>query len=212
LKRPCYSQQDLSLIREVWRYYDRGYSLQSAYDLATATDRTFMYLGLRTASRRAGEILERLKEFPQVVEASIVYGAEPNLLLKTNTPDQSEVYHTLVPNLAEMGITGLPEINVVRRRSLRQGGRSKSGGQAEMMAYVMMTVPGKDVGEVIEQLKAFDAVKEASTVYGESDIIARVETPNQEELDDLVMDRIHEISAIESTRTFVVIKSLHWSR
>ncbi len=35
---------------------------------------------------------------------------------------------------------------------------------------------------------------------------------DQEELDILVMERFHEIPAVESTRTFVVIQSLHWSR
>jgi DNA-binding Lrp family transcriptional regulator len=73
-------------------------------------------------------------------------------------------------------------------------------------------VPGKDVEEVMEQLKAFKAIKEASTVYGESDVIARVETASQEELDELVMQKLHDIPAVESTRTFLVVKNLHWSR
>ena len=81
-----------------------------------------------------------------------------------------------------------------------------------MMAYVLLVVPGKDVADVMEKLKGFDEVKEASTVYGESDVIARVETVDQDELDSLVMQRLHDIPAVESTRTFVVVKNLHWSR
>ena len=212
IARREYSQQDLELIRDVWRYYSRGYSLQTAHDLATATTRTIMYLGVRTPFRSSAEVLDRLKEQDQVVEASVVYGAEPNLVLKTDTPDQSEVYHTLVPILAEMGITGLPDIYVAGQRFLKQTGTSGAGEQTTMMAYVLMVVPGKDVAEVLEHLKTFDEVKEASTVYGESDIIARVEAAGQEQLDTLVMERLHDIPAVESTRTFVVIRNLHWSR
>ena len=64
----------------------------------------------------------------------------------------------------------------------------------------------------MEQLKTFPEVQKASTVYGESDVIARVETADQEALDTLVMQRLHDLPAVESTRTFVVIKNLHWRR
>ena len=212
IARRDYSKQDLTVIREVWRYYNRGYALQTAYVLATETDRTFMYLGVRAPLQGSGEVLRRLKEHLQVVEASAVYGAGPDLILKTDTPDQSEVYHTLVPILAEMGIAGLPDIYVAGQRFVREAGPRKAGERIGMMAYVLMVVPGKDVSEVMEQLKSFEEVKEASTVYGESDVIARVETADQEELDALVMETFHEIPAVESTRTFVVIQNLHWSR
>ena len=212
IARRDYSQQDLKTIREIWRYYSRGYAFQTAYDLATETDRTVMYLGVRAPLEGSGEVLRQLKEHPQVVEASAVYGAVSDLILKTDTPDQSDVYHTLVPILAEMGIAGLPDIYVVGQRFVREAGPRKAGERTGMMAYVLMVVPGKDVSEVMDQLKTFDEVKEASTVYGESDVIARVETADQGELDTLVMERFHEIPAVESTRTFVVIQSLHWSR
>ena len=81
-----------------------------------------------------------------------------------------------------------------------------------MLAYVLLTVPGKDVGGTLEKLKEFPEVVEASTVYGESDLILRVQVPDQETLDDLVMERIHSIPGVESTRTFIAIGKMHWSR
>ncbi len=211
IARREYSQKDLQTIRDVWRYYTRGYSLQTAFDLASAQTRTIMYLGVRVPFRSEEKVLERLKEYPQVVEASVVHGAEPDIVMKTNTPDQSEVYHTLVPLLAEMGISGLPDVRVASQRFVRQEEANRRV-QRGMMAYVLMKVPGKDVNDVMEQLKAFAAVKEASTIYGESDIIVKVETRDQDELDNLVMKRFHDIPAVESTRTFIVVKNLHWSR
>ena len=70
----------------------------------------------------------------------------------------------------------------------------------------------ENVAEVMDQLKEIPEVLEASTVYGESDIIAKVQVGSQEELDSLVMDKLHAIPAVESTRTFIVIGRLHWSR
>ena len=114
--------------------------------------------------------------------------------------------------LAEMGVAGLPDIHVAAQRYVKKGGRSKAGRRKSMMAYVLMVVPGKEVADVMEQLKDFNEVKEASTVYGESDLIAKVETADQVQLDSLVMQRLHDIPAVESTRTFVVVKNLHWRR
>lgn len=212
IARREYSGEDLKTIREVWRYYNRGYALQAAYELATATDRAVTYLAMAIPFRRHAEVLEGLKECPQVVEAAVVYGAELALLAKTDTPDQSEVYHSLVPVLTEMGITGLPDVHFVGQTyRAPQVSTAQREGKA-MMAYVLMRVPGKDVGDVMGALKALTQVKEASTVYGESDIIVRIETEDQEELDDLVMRQLHDIPAVESTRTFLVVRDLHWSR
>ena len=81
-----------------------------------------------------------------------------------------------------------------------------------MMAYLLMKVPGKDVNQVMDALRAMPEVVEASTVYGESDIIARLETATQVELDNFVMERVHGIPAVESTRTYIVVGSMHWKR
>jgi len=212
IARRDYSQRDLSTIQEVWRYYQRGYALQMAYQLATATQRAVTYLGVPVPVGGVVGVVGRLRECPQVVEVSAVHGAGVDLLIKTDTPDATEVYHTVVPLLVEMGITGLPRILFARERFLRRGAQSLAETRGAMLAYVLMRVPGKNVEEVMEQLKAIEAVREASTVYGETDIIARVETADQQELDALVMRRLHGIPAVESTRTFLVIQHLHWAR
>lgn len=212
IARREYSQNDLEVIKGVWHYYNRGYALQVAYDLATATDNAITYLRVRAPFRTSVKVLERLKDYAQVVEASVVHGTEFDLFLKTDTPDQSEVYHALVPILAELGIMGLPDVYTTDLRYKRSDVSSKTGDFDGMMAYVLLRVPGKDVSQVMEELKAFDAIKEASTVYGESDVVLRVEASDQAELDSLVMKRLHDIPAVESTRTFVVVTDLHWSR
>ena len=55
-------------------------------------------------------------------------------------------------------------------------------------------------------------IVEASTVYGETDVICRVQVPDQPRLDQLVMRDLHAIPAVESTRTFIVVHDMHWRR
>ncbi len=87
-------------------------------------------------------------------------------------------------------------------------GSSKNG----MLAYVLMTVPTKEIERVLEEVQAFDEIREASAVYGQSDIVLKVDVPTQDLLDDLVMRRLHAVEGVESTRTFIGIGGLHWSR
>ena len=61
-------------------------------------------------------------------------------------------------------------------------------------------------------MRSIDGIVEASTVYGETDVICRVQVPDQDQLDRLVMRDLHAISAVESTRTFIVVHDMHWRR
>ncbi len=81
-----------------------------------------------------------------------------------------------------------------------------------MQAYLLIKVPAKHAGGVLEQLKEFSGVAEASVVYGETDIVARLEVADQDELDDLILGKIQGLPSVESTRTFLVVGRLHWRR
>ncbi|MBI4199881.1 MAG: Lrp/AsnC ligand binding domain-containing protein [Chloroflexi bacterium] len=211
IARRNYGQEDLRRVQEIWRYYQRGYSLQVAAELALKTERGGAYLAVPGPIRELPRILQGLRGHSQVMEASVVYGANTQLLLKIETPHEADVYHA-IPFLAELGITGLPEITRVSpafRRDVQAGHRK---GTPRMLAYIIMKVPGKQVDGVMGTLREFREIQEASTVYGESDIILKVQVKDQEALDALVMDRLHGIPPVESTRTFIVVKGLHWER
>ncbi len=81
-----------------------------------------------------------------------------------------------------------------------------------MLAYVLLKVPAKHMADVIEQLKSFSGVTEAAVVYGETDIITKVEVADQTELDDLVINKMQGIEMVQSTRTFIGVGGLHWNR
>jgi DNA-binding Lrp family transcriptional regulator len=83
--------------------------------------------------------------------------------------------------------------------------------QAAVSAFVLITVPANKSGDVVDVLmdnyKEF--VTEAAAVYGEADVIAKVETPSVQKLHELVMDGIQNLPNVRVTRTFIIIPQLH---
>ncbi|GBD11433.1 hypothetical protein HRbin23_01098 [bacterium HR23] len=207
ISRRDYSEADLRIIREVWRYYQRGYAVQSAYDIVARRPRTVAYLTFQVPPPRWRQTLHLLQSCPEVQEAAVVYGSTLDFIVKTDTPEEGDIHYVVGPLLTQAGISGAPTV----WRIVAHWHRPLPGG-GEMQAYILMRVPGKDVERVLERLKDFPGIVEASTVYGEQDIIAKASVSNQQELDTLVMEQIHSIPGVESTRTFIVITGLAWSR
>jgi DNA-binding Lrp family transcriptional regulator len=209
ISRRDYSAEDLRIIREMWRYYERGYSVQAAYDLVSRSERVLSYVTLPVPAEQWGQMLDALQKQAEVVEACAVYGSSLDVIAKIDTPDEGEAYQVLLPALRSVGLVGSPTVlRAVDHFQQEVGER----GNTNMMAYVLMRVPGKDADQVMQELRQFPHITEAATVYGETDIIAKVMVESQTELDQLVMERLHNIPAVESTRTFIVIGGLHWSR
>lgn len=212
IARRDYSEQDLQVIRETWRYYSRGFSLQAAHATATKKQRAITLVTFHVPHSRIPHVMARLKESPDVVEAGVVYAETADFLVKFSTPEDVDVYQALIPLFAEAGVSGIPELVRIVDRFVRDPKEPPTRGQPPMIAYVLIKAPSKTVGQVLTALKQFDEVVEASVLYGESDIIARIVAPSQQELDTLVMERIHAIAPVESTRTYIVVGNLHWSR
>jgi DNA-binding Lrp family transcriptional regulator len=77
--------------------------------------------------------------------------------------------------------------------------------QAAVTAFVLITVPAQKSGDVVRLLmeKYPEFVVEAAAVYGEADVIAKVEIPSVERLHDLVMTNIQNLPNVRVTRTFI---------
>ena len=79
-------------------------------------------------------------------------------------------------------------------------------------AYILIKVPAKYSGGVVEKLKNIEKIIEASAVYGETDVVAIVEAPDILTLDRTVMEDIQGIEEVELTRTFIAIEKMHWQK
>jgi DNA-binding Lrp family transcriptional regulator len=77
-------------------------------------------------------------------------------------------------------------------------------------AYVLITVPAKQSGNLVYTLldEFSQFVKSADAVYGEADVIAKVETTSVQELHDLVMEKIQKLRNVTVTRTFIIIPTV----
>jgi DNA-binding Lrp family transcriptional regulator len=86
--------------------------------------------------------------------------------------------------------------------------------RASVSAFVLITVPAQKSGDVVRLLmeKFPEFVVEAAAVYGEADVIAKVETPSVELLHELVMNNIQDLPNVRVTRTFIIIPQLHEMR
>ena len=212
ISRRDYTEADLRTIIDVWRFYQRGYAVQRAHALATRTDRSIAYVAFAAPARRWREVVALLRSFRDVVEASPVYGDTWDIFAKTDSADPSSIYQNLAPALAEAGIQAMPRIWRAREYYTRRREDTVASEDSGLIAYILMTVPGKDIEVVAEDLKAFPEVHEVSVIYGASDIVAKVIVRSTRDLDRLVMDQVHGIEAIESTRTFITVADLHWTR
>ncbi len=79
-------------------------------------------------------------------------------------------------------------------------------------AFVLVEVPAKRSGAVVEYLSKYPEIKEAAAVYGDTDVVAKVQAASPEELDRLIMDVIQGNPDVQSTRTLVVIEKYHWTK
>jgi len=214
IARRDYTEGDVARIHGLWRYYQRGYSLQAAQELA-ARPRHHAYALLAlappgSAARRAESLagaFEALGALPEVVEAHLLHGAAVDALALLAVAEESEVYEAL-SRLLSRGTAAAPTVLHVARTVTWPRARR---GEA-MQAYVLIKLPAKEIESVLAELQRFPAIAEASVIYGETDIIARVAVSDQAELDDLVFRHLHAIPMVESTRTFIVVSDLHWRR
>jgi DNA-binding Lrp family transcriptional regulator len=211
IARRDYSPADLERIRGIWHYYQRGISVQRANELVTRQAADGAYVFFPVPPRRWPEALAFLHESEHVVEASALYGESADFVARLRAPHESDV-HNVLDRLFEAGIVaGSPQVLRFRAESLwERGGRAEEG--STMRAWVLIKVPAKQIGALIEELRGYPGIVEAAGIYGETDVIAKLEVPNQDALDELVVQRIQSIDMVESTRTFIAIGSMHWER
>ena len=81
-------------------------------------------------------------------------------------------------------------------------------------AYVLITVPAKHSGYIAEKLitEMSTHVKEAAIIYGDADVMAKVQANSMAEMHNVVMNRIQALDGVELTRTFIAVPPIRYSR
>lgn len=74
-----------------------------------------------------------------------------------------------------------------------------------MRGYVLINVrPGK-VRDVVDAVSQFPGVRHADACWGLPDVFAYVETPDEKQFNDLVIDRVQRLDGVERTETHIVV-------
>jgi len=73
-------------------------------------------------------------------------------------------------------------------------------------AFVLINTETGFMDEVLKELSKIEGVKEAYSVYGVYDIIAKVEAQTMDGLKDIVTWKIRRISNVRTTLTMIVIE------
>ena len=209
IARRDYSVADLERVRGIWHYYQRGISVQRAYELVTREAADGAYVFFPVPPRRWAEALSLLHLSDHVIEAAALYGETADVVARLRAPHESDV-HNVLDRLFEAGfVAGAPQVLRFKAESVWQRAEDGPEGNAEedgatgkgekpaMRAWVLIKVPAKQIGALIEELRNYRGIVEAAGIYGETDVIAKLEVPDQDALDELVVKRIQSIDAVE---------------
>lgn len=72
-----------------------------------------------------------------------------------------------------------------------------------MMAYVLIALSGADETHIQKKLESLDPVVDAKVVFGEWDLIVKVQIESTEALGTFVMDHIRKLDGIKMTSTLI---------
>ncbi|MBN1275729.1 Lrp/AsnC ligand binding domain-containing protein [Candidatus Woesearchaeota archaeon] len=75
-----------------------------------------------------------------------------------------------------------------------------------MNAYVLIALADCDEQVVLEELQGFPEVKEAHILFGEWDLIAKLEVENPEAAGTFVMEHIRKLEDVKLTSTLIVAR------
>ena len=73
-------------------------------------------------------------------------------------------------------------------------------------AYILIKVRVGAERDVVNKLKDLKEIKDINELYGEWDIIAKMEVSTIEDLDALITEKIRDIDQIKLTSTMIVAK------
>ena len=75
------------------------------------------------------------------------------------------------------------------------------------MAFVLVNADLGSEGDLVNELKSIENVREVSTVYGVYDIVAKIEAETMEKVKETITWKIRRLDQVRSTLTMIVVES-----
>ena len=76
------------------------------------------------------------------------------------------------------------------------------------MAFVMISAETGRDGQVLNELKKIEHVKEACLTYGAYDVVAKVEAETREKLEEVITGKVRKLDNVRSTLTMMVVEEV----
>lgn len=76
-----------------------------------------------------------------------------------------------------------------------------------MKAYVVITTKAGMAREIAQMMAGLPGVKMADACWGTGDVYSVVEVEGWEDLNKLVIEKLHRVSGVERTETHVAVQS-----
>ena len=73
-------------------------------------------------------------------------------------------------------------------------------------AYVLIKVQAGKIKQTVDRISQIKGVKAAHACWGQPDIFAYVEAPNQRALSELVLTKIQGVEGVTSSDTHIVVE------
>jgi DNA-binding Lrp family transcriptional regulator len=73
-------------------------------------------------------------------------------------------------------------------------------------AYILVSVEAGHAKDTLATIRSIDGVKQAHTCWGQPDIFAYCEYPDDKHLAEVVLEQIHELPGVRSTETHLVVE------
>lgn len=78
-----------------------------------------------------------------------------------------------------------------------------------VVAYVLITTATGRESKVLEHLRGLPELTDVHQLFGQYDMVARIETEDYDVLCDIVLAKIRTIPGVTSTRTLITAKFKH---
>ena len=76
-----------------------------------------------------------------------------------------------------------------------------------MQAFVQIALDPNHDNKVVDRLRDLNEVKEVSVVFGEWDLLAKLEVANPEELGTFILNNVRRMQGVRLTSTMIVARA-----
>jgi len=74
-----------------------------------------------------------------------------------------------------------------------------------IIAYIFITTVGGKEKKILDLVRGMEEVSEAYRLYGEYDIIVKIEVPDLKDIDRFVFDKLRPLPDIRQTSTMIAM-------